>query len=213
MEDDRYIKLPDRMEINEYHMMEAFAYDHDERLVSAIKGRKAFRRFKDAADEIGLLEEWYEFRDNCYRSRAEEWCMAHDLEWEDDDNMDEISHENESLIKEFEAYLIAEGYAKKTIRLYTHHAKAYIDYIIDGTDGLMDDNDEGTPLRAVDGVRHISWYLQRLRNKFGLSKGAVEEEARGIKRFYSWMKEMGRIDDAAFATVGEQIEDALLSIE
>ena len=40
----RYISLPDKYEINEYHMMEAFAYDHDEHpeLVRAIKGRGAF---------------------------------------------------------------------------------------------------------------------------------------------------------------------------
>ena len=82
LEDEKYIALPDRFEINEYHMMEAFAYDRDERLVDAIKGRGAFRCFKDTAAEVGLIEDWYEFRDNCYRSRAEDWCRDHDLEWE-----------------------------------------------------------------------------------------------------------------------------------
>lgn len=80
-DEGRYIALPDRMEINEYHMMEAFAYDRDERLVNAIQGRGAFRRFKDTAESIGLIDDWYEFRDNCYRSRAEDWCRDHDLEW------------------------------------------------------------------------------------------------------------------------------------
>ena len=82
LEDEKYIALPDRFEINEYHMMEAFAYDRDERLVDAIKGRGAFRRFKDTAAEIGLIDDWYEFRDNCYKSRAEDWCAGHGLEWE-----------------------------------------------------------------------------------------------------------------------------------
>ena len=81
-EEGRYIALPDRMEINEYHMMETFAYSRDERLVKAIQGRGAFRRFKDKAEEIGLLDDWYEFRENCYRSRAEDWCEGHGLEWE-----------------------------------------------------------------------------------------------------------------------------------
>ncbi len=79
----RYIALPDSMEINEYHMMQAFAYDRDERLVKAIQGRGAFRRFKDTAMEIGLIADWYEFRENCYRSRAEDWCEDHNLEWEE----------------------------------------------------------------------------------------------------------------------------------
>ncbi len=78
----RYIRLPDQKEINEYHMMETFAYDHDEKLVRVIQGRGAFRRFKDTAMELGLIGEWYEFRDSCYRSRAEDWCRAHDITWE-----------------------------------------------------------------------------------------------------------------------------------
>jgi len=82
LEDERYIRLPDQLEINEYHMMEAFAYDRDERLVSAIKGRGAFRRFKDTAASIGLLDDWYRFRDNCYRSRIEDWCESHGIELE-----------------------------------------------------------------------------------------------------------------------------------
>ena len=81
--DDKYIALPDQYEINEYHMMEAFAYDHnDDRLIIAIQGRGAFRRFKDTVDYVGLRNEWFEFRDNCYRSRAEDWCRDHGLEWE-----------------------------------------------------------------------------------------------------------------------------------
>lgn len=82
LEDEKYIRLPDQFEINEYHMMESFAYDRDERLVNAIKGSGAFRRFKDMAEEIGLIDDWYEFRDNCYRERAEEWCESHGIEWE-----------------------------------------------------------------------------------------------------------------------------------
>lgn len=83
LDEGRYIAFPDRMEINEYHMMEAFAYNRDERLVVAIKGRGAFRRFKDMAENIGLIDDWYEFRDNCYKSRAEDWCRTHNLEWDE----------------------------------------------------------------------------------------------------------------------------------
>jgi hypothetical protein len=50
--------------------------------VIAIKGNGAFRRFKDVAASISLIDDWYEFRDSCYRSLAEEWCEDHDLEWE-----------------------------------------------------------------------------------------------------------------------------------
>ena len=78
----RYLLLPDRFEINEYHMIEAFAYDHDDhsgRLIRAIQGRGAFRRFRETVERLGLLDEWYEFRDNCYRERAVSWCHGHNL--------------------------------------------------------------------------------------------------------------------------------------
>lgn len=79
----RYLLLPDRFEINEYHMIEAFAYDHDDhsggRLVRAISGRGAFRRFRETVERLGLLDEWYEFRDNCYRERAVSWCQGHNI--------------------------------------------------------------------------------------------------------------------------------------
>ena len=82
VDEGRLIKLMDRFEINEYHMMQSFAYDHeDDRLIRAIQGRGAFRHFKDTADDIGLIDEWFEFRDTCYRARAERWCRDHDLEW------------------------------------------------------------------------------------------------------------------------------------
>ena len=84
LDEGKYTSLPDRFEINEYHMMEAFAYDSgDVRLINAIKGRGAFRRFKEIAEDIGVIKDWYEFRDNCYRSRAEDWCRDHNLEWEE----------------------------------------------------------------------------------------------------------------------------------
>ena len=83
LDEGRYVSLPDKFEINEYHMMEAFAYDRDERLVRAIQGRGAFCRFRDTAENIGLIKDWYEFRDNCYKSRAEDWCRDHDLEWDE----------------------------------------------------------------------------------------------------------------------------------
>ena len=80
----RYIQLPDQYEIYEYHMIEVFAYDHSENdssLIRAITGRGAFRRFKDAVDRLGLSEEWYDFRDNCYRERAVSWCHGNDIKF------------------------------------------------------------------------------------------------------------------------------------
>ena len=49
-------------------------------ILSWLERSKGVERF--TAEDVGLIQEWYEFRDNCYRSRAEDWCRAHDLDWE-----------------------------------------------------------------------------------------------------------------------------------
>jgi len=81
-----YIRLPTKFDINEYDMMEDFCYslsnDKDRnRLLKAISGRGAFRRFKDEVFDMGIRDEWFEFRDKCYKKIAIEWCQDHGIEY------------------------------------------------------------------------------------------------------------------------------------
>ena len=86
--DDEYLDLPDRFEINEYRMMERFAESladgqaRDAALTS-LRGRGAFRYFKDTVHRLGVVESWYAYRDECYREVAREWCDAHGVECDD----------------------------------------------------------------------------------------------------------------------------------
>jgi hypothetical protein len=62
LETDHYLPLPDRFEINEYRMMERFCLSVDdddmrEELCDAIRGRGAFRRFKDRMQAYGIAED------------------------------------------------------------------------------------------------------------------------------------------------------------
>lgn len=76
-------RLPEQREINEYRMMEDFADEHDSaELFEAIDGRGAFRRFKSAIRRLGLLEEWYRFREEQYKRLALEWCEECGIELE-----------------------------------------------------------------------------------------------------------------------------------
>ena len=81
----RYIPLLNQYEIYEYHMMEVFAYDYDDsgKLERAIQGCGAFRRFKDTVYELGLDQEWDEFRSNCYRERAVNWCHGSGIDFKE----------------------------------------------------------------------------------------------------------------------------------
>jgi len=74
-----YITLPDRFEINEYRIMEDFCLSiRNERILNdiyhSIKGKGAFRRFKDKIYHYGLDKEWYSYRDNALRGIAIAWC-------------------------------------------------------------------------------------------------------------------------------------------
>jgi hypothetical protein len=75
LEMDHYLPLPDRFEVNEYRIMERFCHsvdDDDMRddLCDAIRGRGAFKRFKDSIQAYGIAEAWYRYRDAALREIA-----------------------------------------------------------------------------------------------------------------------------------------------
>ena len=81
---DNYIELPDKWEINEYDIMEDFcgSVKNDRvsnALYSAIKGRGAFRRFKDEICRFGIENDWYRFREEALKKIAIEWCEDNEI--------------------------------------------------------------------------------------------------------------------------------------
>jgi hypothetical protein len=84
IETEHYLPLPDRFEINEYQIMERFCLSVDDEdirdeLCDAIRGRGAFRRFKDRMQLYGMVEEWHRYRDVALREVAMAWCEAHGI--------------------------------------------------------------------------------------------------------------------------------------
>ena len=87
-DEGEYLALPDRFEINEYRMMERFARNlpgdaERDATLRSIKGRGAFRYFKDTVHDLGLAEAWYAFRDDGYRSVARRWCEENGIDYDD----------------------------------------------------------------------------------------------------------------------------------
>jgi hypothetical protein len=83
-----YESLPTPFDINEYEMIEGFCLTisndvKKDRLLRAIQGKGAFRRFKDTAFDLGLIEDWYTYRENCYKQIAIEFCEELDLEYKE----------------------------------------------------------------------------------------------------------------------------------
>jgi hypothetical protein len=84
VETDHYLQLPDRFEMHEYSIMERFCLSVDDEdmradLCGAIRGRGAFRRFKDRMQLYGMAEEWYQYRDAALREIAVTWCEEHGI--------------------------------------------------------------------------------------------------------------------------------------
>jgi len=89
LESDEFIQLPSKFEIHEWSIMQRFATsmdsaDHRESLLDAIHGRGAFRMFKSTLRSLGLVDQWYRFRDDAMKAIAAEWLEANDIPYERD---------------------------------------------------------------------------------------------------------------------------------
>ncbi len=76
-----YLPLPAKLDVHEYAIMERFCYAIDdeelsEELLYHIRGRGAFRRFKDALHRRGIAHEWYRFRQAALEELAVAWLEA-----------------------------------------------------------------------------------------------------------------------------------------
>lgn len=86
---DGYIRIPSGYDIHEYNMMRDFVFSIDndminQRLSNSISGRGAFRRFKDTAIQLDVIDDWYKFKDDAYKEIAIEFCKENNFEYIDD---------------------------------------------------------------------------------------------------------------------------------
>jgi hypothetical protein len=86
---ERFVAAPDKFDFHEYRQMERFIGTLEdtavaEQLLQAIKGKGAFRYFKDTASRLGLLKQWYEYRDNALKEYVRDWAEAHQIPAVDD---------------------------------------------------------------------------------------------------------------------------------
>lgn len=87
--DERFINAPDKFDFHEYRHMERFIETVEdgetaEALWRAIKGKGAFRYFKDTADRLGLLDRWFRYRDEAMKEFVISWAEANNVPFEDD---------------------------------------------------------------------------------------------------------------------------------
>ena len=85
----RFVEAPSKFDFHEYRQMERFIGTVGdpgaaEQLWRAIKGKGAFRYFKDTAHRLGLLEAWFQFRAEAMKEFVINWAEARNVSWEDD---------------------------------------------------------------------------------------------------------------------------------
>jgi hypothetical protein len=57
---------------------------HRKRLLDAISGKGAFRRFKDMAHRLGVIQDWYRYRDAAIEKIAAEFLDGEGIPYIDD---------------------------------------------------------------------------------------------------------------------------------
>ena len=84
LESEDYVALPGKFEIHEWSIMEDFARSVEddaasEELQAALRGRGAFRYFKDTIRRLGIQSDWYQFRDEAFKEIAREWLQENEI--------------------------------------------------------------------------------------------------------------------------------------
>ena len=85
----RFVTPPDKYEFHEYRQMERFigtvrSAGAADQLWRAIKGKGAFRHFKDTADRLGLLKQWFQYRNDAAKEFVVDWAEDNNVPYEDD---------------------------------------------------------------------------------------------------------------------------------
>ena len=84
-----YLSLPTQYDIHEYQIMKDFCYEVApehlrHRLLDAISGRGAFRRFKEAVYHFGIRDQWFRYRKQAFKDIAIGWLELNGFEYIDD---------------------------------------------------------------------------------------------------------------------------------
>jgi hypothetical protein len=84
-----FLRLPTKEKIDEYQIMERFCLSVRDRKISeglyvSIKGKGAFRRFKDQILRLGIADQWYKYREEAIKQMAIDWCKSHRIDFEEE---------------------------------------------------------------------------------------------------------------------------------
>ncbi len=83
--EDDYIPLPSKFDFHEHRVMEEFVLslpieEQRDELLSLLKGKGAFARFKHGLERFQLQDKWYQYKDQALAALAKDWCRDNGIE-------------------------------------------------------------------------------------------------------------------------------------
>ncbi|MCD7904002.1 MAG: UPF0158 family protein [Clostridiales bacterium] len=84
--ENHFYRFPTKFDIHEYSIMEDFADTFHmaairNELMNAIRGKGAFRRFKNTIYYYGIEQQWYDYQAQAYKQIAIRWCTDEGFEY------------------------------------------------------------------------------------------------------------------------------------
>lgn len=158
---ERFIPIPPNTSQNGYAQMERFIEQVKEETVQqvlhkAIDGRGAFSRFRDALFDLGLDDDWYEFRDREERKNALDWLFKKGLIPEKDIQKGMHMFENDLARRKRRKANMSK--MKKDAVVICSHNAGHISQITPGqTYEVLDEQKEQLNIRIKDDHGKIIW--------------------------------------------------------
>lgn len=86
--DSAFIRLPTRMDVNEYRIMQMFVNTianptKEEELKRTLQSGMVDNRWDNLVLGLGLKEDWLNFRQQMLRRIAVNWCQLHDIKYDE----------------------------------------------------------------------------------------------------------------------------------
>ena len=88
LKSENVLRLPSSFDIHEWSIMEKFCYTvenakHREILLDSIRGKGAFRRFRETLERFVLKDEWFSFRQSALQEIARDWLEENKIAYKE----------------------------------------------------------------------------------------------------------------------------------
>ncbi|MBE8168751.1 MAG: recombinase [Shewanella sp.] len=112
--------------------------------------------------------------------------------------LENLKEENDSLLKEFEEWLLATGLKQTTVNTHVSNVEFFVNDYLLAYDGV----------RPEDGIDEISYFMGSwfIRKALWASIGSLKSNAASFKKFYTFLYEKGLIGSEDLETLKQTIK-------